>query len=63
MVHTMSPAELQSWRARMGYTRPVAADKLGVALVTFDKYIYGAYPIPEPIAKLCAALEGRENEQ
>ena len=57
----MTPAELQSWRSLMGYTRPVAADKLGVALVTFDKYIYGAYPIPEPIAKLCEALDNLDN--
>jgi hypothetical protein len=57
----MTPTELQGWRANMGYTRPVAADKLGVALVTFDKYIYGVYPIPEPIAKLCAALENLDN--
>ena len=55
----MTAAELKSWRDRMGWTRLVAADKLGVALVTFDKYIYDAYPIPRPIEKLCELLEDK----
>ena len=53
----MTPAELQSWRARMGYPRGETADVLGVKIETVDSWIYGQYKISEPVAKLCKLLE------
>ena len=53
----MTPDELQSWRARMGYTHIEAAKALGMSLDSFRTRVYGRTKVSRTVAKLCDALE------
>lgn len=52
----MSPASLQAWMDRLHFKKSKAADELGIARTTLDRYLEGDAPIPKVVALACAAI-------
>ncbi len=50
----MTPADLRTWQASMGYTQQAAAAALGVSLATYKRWLVGEVPRLASLA--CAAL-------
>lgn len=53
----MTPADLESWLARMGFGHKEAALRLGVSLGAFRNYLHGRRPIPRTVELLCGYVE------
>jgi transcriptional regulator with XRE-family HTH domain len=57
----MTPSTLSAWMTRLGYNKVEAAEALGIARTTLDRYLSGRTAIPRYIALACAAiLEGAD---
>ncbi len=52
----MTPAELRSWMDRLMWDKKTAADRLGIARSTLDRYLNGDKPIPRVVELACLAL-------
>lgn len=52
----MKPADLDAWRAAMGFTRQQACDATGVPRRTWYKYERGQTAIPLTVQLACAAV-------
>jgi len=52
----MTPSTLTTWMRRLGYNKVQAAEALGIARTTLDRYLDGRQAIPRTIALACAAL-------
>lgn len=53
----MTPAELQAWQERLGFSQVAAARALAVPAQTYRNWLHGRRTIPEPVALLCAYVE------
>lgn len=54
---TMTPQDMQAWRKRMGWTQEQAGVRLGVHMVTVNRYENDKRTISQTVCNLCAALE------
>lgn len=54
----MTPSTLSAWMTRLGYNKVEAAEALGIARTTLDRYLNDKTAIPRYIALACLALEG-----
>ncbi len=52
----MTPADLEAFRARMGWTRKRLGNELGIAQDRLRRFLVGRVPIPRYIALACSAL-------
>ena len=52
----MTPEELRTWQAQMGYTYETAAEALGMSRSGFAKLLAGDHAIDRRTALACAAL-------
>jgi transcriptional regulator with XRE-family HTH domain len=52
----MTPSTLSAWMTRLGYNKLEAAEALGIARTTLDRYLSGR-TIPRVVALACYALE------
>ena len=52
----MTPEELRTWQAQMGYTYETAAEALGMSRSGFAKLLAGNHAIDRRTALACAAL-------
>lgn len=53
----MTPADLTAWMSRLGLSKSGAAERLGIARSTLDRYLSGRMPIPRLVALACSALD------
>ena len=52
----MTPSTLIAWMTRLGYNKSEAAEALGIARSTLDRYLAGSVNIPKYIELACEAL-------
>ena len=52
----MTGQELEQWRERMGWSKTVAAKRLGLSRQGYYNYVQGKTEIPTAIDLACAAL-------
>lgn len=52
----MTPASLLAWMERLHFNKVEAANRLGIARTTLDRYLDGRNEIPHVVALACAAI-------
>lgn len=52
----MTGATLLAWQQRLGFSQVEAAGHLGVPVQTYRNWLHARYPVPPPIARLCAYI-------
>jgi transcriptional regulator with XRE-family HTH domain len=58
----MTPSTLSAWMTRLGYNKVEAAEALGIARTTLDRYLSGRTAIPRVVELACHAVWGREKK-
>jgi transcriptional regulator with XRE-family HTH domain len=58
----MTPATLTAWMTRLGYNKSEAAEALGIARSTLDRYLSGRTAIPKVVELACSAVWDREKK-
>ncbi len=53
----MTPETLTAWMIRLGYNKVEAAEALGIARTTLDRYLSGRTAIPKVVELACKTLE------
>lgn len=58
----MTPSSLTAWITRLGYNKSEAAEALGIARSTLDRYLSGKTAIPKVVELACEAVWDREKK-
>jgi hypothetical protein len=52
----MTPSTLTAWMTRLEYNKSEAAEALGIARTTLDRYLAGSVAIPRVVELACEAV-------
>lgn len=58
----MTPSTLSAWMTRLGYNKLEAAEALGIARTTLDRYLSGRTAIPKVVELACHTVWDRETK-
>jgi transcriptional regulator with XRE-family HTH domain len=58
----LTPQTLSAWMTRLDYNKSEAAEALGIARSTLDRYLSGKTAIPKVVELACSAVWDREKK-